>query len=142
MDGTSAARQRIIRASRLAREHMERIRSKSGIGFEEFHRELSGFILSKYMLWDEDCSGMSFDDIARLSLARSMKISKELVEEFDLAKSCDGISSLIAKKVLLLRAIERELELQLPAGETARAETIEDISRLAYAAFSEKNNKD
>ena len=52
--------------------------------------------------------------------------------EFDTAKSCDGATSAMAKKVLLFMTIERELGLQLPALETARVKTLEDIAQLVY----------
>ena len=38
----------------------------------------------------------------------------------------------MAKKVLLFMTMERELGLQLPALETARVKTLEDISQMVY----------
>ena len=60
------------------------------------------------------------------------RISPELVKEFDLAKSCDGASSAMAKKVLLFMAVQRELGIELPARESARIKTLDDLSGLAW----------
>ena len=74
----------------------------------------------------------SFDALVEESLSHSMKIDPSLVAEFDTAKSCDGATSAMAKKVLLFMTLERELGLQLPALETARVKTLEDISQMVF----------
>ncbi len=60
------------------------------------------------------------------------------MEEFDLAKSCDGVSSLMAKKVLLFMAIQRLLGISLPADKTAEADTLRDISDTVWCALNSR----
>ena len=97
------------------------------------HQELSQFILAKFLLEEEETNENElFDDIVEKSLSHSMKIDPSLVEEFDTAKSCSGVTSAMAKKVLLFMAIERELDIKLPALETARVKTLGDISQMVY----------
>lgn len=61
-----------------------------------------------------------------------MKVSKELVREFDLAKSCDGATSAMAKKVLLLLSIQRELDIQIPAEQAAKDITLTQLAELVW----------
>ena len=125
----------IISARENAAIHMGRIKSAPCLTFELLHKELSGFIKSKFMLAEEDCTTDNFDELTNISMSKSMKISKELVAQFDLAKSCDGVSSVMAKKVLLFMAIQRELNITLPADETANVITLHDISKMVYTAI-------
>ena len=74
----------------------------------------------------------NFSALTELSLSNSMKISPELVKEFDLAKSCDGASSAMVKKVLLFMAIQRELGIELPAMASARITTVRALAELAW----------
>lgn len=59
-------------------------------------------------------------------------MSKELVREFDLAKSCDGATSAMAKKVLLLLSIQRELDIQIPAEQAAKDITLTQLAELVW----------
>ena len=80
----------------------------------------------------------NFTELTQISMSKSMKVSKELVEEFDLAKSCDGVSSLMAKKVLLFMAIQRLLGISLPADKIAEADTLRDISDAVWCALNSR----
>lgn len=66
-----------------------------------------------------------------------MKVSKELVEEFDTAQSCDGATSAMAKKVILFMNIERELNIQIPAEQSAKNITLEQLIALIWGAMAE-----
>lgn len=122
----------ILSSKKAAAEDMAAIHSQSPLTKSFFSEKLRGFVLHKFMLKEEDLASDDFNSITELSLSKSMKISPELVKEFDLAKSCDGVSSAMAKKVLLFMAIQRELGIQLPAMASARITTIHDLAELAW----------
>ena len=111
---------------------MAEIKSAVPLTKELFARKMRDFVLHKYMLSPQMNLPENFSALTELSLSRSMKISPELVKEFDLAKSCDGASSAMAKKVLLFMAIQRELSIELPAMASARIKTIGELSDLAW----------
>jgi len=111
---------------------MAAIHAQVTLTHEFFQKKLRDFVLHKYLLKEEDLTSDDFSEITELSLSRSMKISPELVKEFDLAKSCDGVSSAMAKKVLLFMAIQRELGIELPPRETARLKTLDELADLAW----------
>ncbi|MBR3244151.1 MAG: hypothetical protein IKG70_05150 [Lachnospiraceae bacterium] len=133
MKDRSAIRNLLLRSRLEAEQHMENIRSADPLTYETLHEELYRFVLIKYLLSDEDRpDNDSFSDLAELSLSKSMKVSPALVEEFDAAASCDGATSVMAKKVLLFMAIQRELNIELPAAESARIKTMHDLSRMVW----------
>lgn len=123
----------ILNSRRIAADDMAAIRSQSPLMKTFFSEKLRDFVLHKYMLVDVPDLPEDFSALTELSLARSLQISPELVKEFDLAKSCDGASSAMAKKVLLFMAIQRELGIELPARESARITSLQDLAELAWA---------
>ena len=132
MPDTDSIKELILSSKRVAAEDMAAIQAQQPLTKAFFARKLRDFVLHKYMLSPEMELPENFSALTELSLSRSMKISPELVKEFDLAKSCDGASSAMAKKVLLFMAIQRELGIQLPAMASARITTIHDLAELAW----------
>lgn len=112
---------------------MAEIKAAMPLEKEFFRGKLRSFVLHRYMLSDESGLPDDFDALTELSLSQSMKISPELVKEFDLAKSCDGATSAMAKKVLLFMTIQRELGIELPAMETARLKSLLQLADLAWS---------
>lgn len=136
MPDTNSIKELILSSKRVAAADMAEIKSRAPLSKDLFTRKLRDFVLHKYMLSPEAELPEDFSALTELSLAQSMKISPELVKEFDLAKSCDGASSAMAKKVLLFMAIQRELGIELPAMETARIKTLRELAELAWTEMS------
>ena len=133
MPERSDIKELILGSKKKASADMADIRAQDPLTFSFFSGKLRDFVLHKYLLSPDDPSlPEDFSALTDLSLASSMKISPELVKEFDLAKSCDGASSAMAKKVLLFMAVQRELGIELPAMETARISTLSDLSKLTW----------
>ena len=132
MADADSIKELILTSKRVAAEDMAAIRSQQVLKKAFFSRKLRDFVLHKYMLSPEMELPENFSALTELSLSRSMKISPELVKEFDLAKSCDGASSAMAKKVLLFLAIQRELGILLPAMASAQITTIQALADLAW----------
>ena len=133
MTEAEQVRRLLLNQKKAAAEQMKLIRGAKPLTYEFFHDCLRRYILEKYLLTDEDVpAGENFDEIVEISLSKSMKVSKSLVEQFDTAQSCDGATSAMAKKVLLFMAIQRDLGIELPATESARIKTMSDLTRLTF----------
>ncbi len=115
MSSDERIKELILTSKKVAAADMAEIKSAIPLKKEFFARKLRDFVLHRYMLSPEDELPEDFGELTELSLAQSMRISPELVREFDLAKSCDGATSAMAKKVLLFMTIQRELGIELPA---------------------------
>lgn len=123
----------ILSSKKVSAADMAEIKSAAPLTREHFARKLRDFVLHRYLLSPEDETlPEDFNTLTELSLSQSMKISPELVKEFDLAKSCDGATSAMAKKVLLFMTIQRELGIELPAAETARLKSLPQLADLAW----------
>ena len=88
------------------------------------------------MLREEEHPSATFQALAELSIAQSAKIAPELVKELDTTKDCMGSTSVMAKKVLLLRGIEKALDITLPAMPAARISGLDDLGDLVWEALT------
>ena len=122
----------ILGSRRFAEEDMAAIKAQMPLTKEFFSCKIRDYVLHKYLLFTEMELPEDFTALTELSLSRSMKISQELVKQFDLAASCDGATSAMAKKVLLFMAIQKELSIQLPAMASARITTLQSLADLAW----------
>lgn len=124
----------LIQAARKAAAlQISQLKSEKALDYPMVDRYLRAYILSKYLLSEQELpEGEVFSDIVQASLAKSMKISGELVEQFDRAQSCDGTTSAMAKKILLILALQRELEILLDETACAKITTLSDFTRLVF----------
>lgn len=126
-------RELLLRSRTDADSHIDKIRAADPLTYDTLHEELYDYVLAKFLLEPSDKpEDDNFNALAELSLAKSQKVSPELVEEFDTAQSCDGATSSMAKKVLLYMAIQKALNIELPAAESARVKTMQDLSRMVW----------
>ena len=128
----------LLESRQGAARHIEAIRSAPEQTPELVRAHVRGYIQCKFHLTEEDCVTENFKALAELSMSKSMLLSPELVKEFDLAKSCDGVSSTMAKMVLLFMALQRDLDILFEPMETARAETLADIGDLVWKELKKK----
>ena len=131
-DKEKEALQQILTAKKRSGLCVDNIKNCKDLTREFIREQISGFVLIRYFLEDEDVSGLSFDEIAARSVAKSADVAKELVRELDTSVDCMGASSLTVKKAMLFRQIEKLLDITLPAMQTAWVETLDDIGDLVY----------
>lgn len=132
MSTAEEVKELILSSKRAAAADMAQIKGAAPLEKEFFAEKLRDFVLHRYMLPPEQELPEDFNELTELSLSQSMKVSPELVREFDLAKSCDGATSAMAKKVLLFMTVQRELGIELPAMETARIKSLRQLADLAW----------
>ena len=128
----------VLRNSRLrSKEQIDRLYAEEKIPFALLNECMTEYILAKFMLERDECEGVDFQKLSELSLSKTMRISPELVKEFDTARSCAGATSAIAKKTLLYMAIQKALKIELAAEKTPKVHTFEEFSGLVRDAMKE-----
>lgn len=121
-----------------AARHAANVRDDPAPSREFTVREVAAYVRAKFHLDESDCEGRTFDEIVSLSLSKSMKVSPELVKKFDLARSCDGVSSERAKKSLLFVALQKDFDIKLDPLEAVYAETLDEVGMLVWKALEAK----
>jgi hypothetical protein len=110
------------------------IKRESFPTLEFVYTHLKKYILSKYLL-PPDCEADDIKELASLSLARTMKLDKDMIRNLDQATPCDHATSESTKKVLLLYAVQTDLELKPAAEQIAKVTTVWELAAYVHAAL-------
>ena len=100
-------------------EYMKKMQSLSYPTWETLHEDLDGFILSKYILLGDVTDVYNLTELAELSVAKTIRMPKEESRQLDGAHSCEGTTSAMNKKVLLLMALQKGLGIKFLPDTTA-----------------------
>lgn len=136
MEKDSQIREKLLLSKQLANEQIEALYAAEGISFQDLNERITVYIQAKFMLDPKECEGVDFQKLSELSLSKTMKISPELVKEFDTARSCAGATSALAKKTLLYLSIQKALKIELAAEKTPKVRTFEEFSALVWEGMA------
>ena len=121
-----------------AQHQIDYIKAHRHMEEDELHTYIYDYVLYKYNLFGEVADVYVLDDLAELSVAKAIKLSKEQGIAYDNKASCDGATSAMNKKVLLLMAIQKELNIKFPLDEVVQ---IKDTKKLTSVVYRQLNGK-
>ena len=121
-----------------AQHQIDYIKAHRHMEEDELHTYIYDYVLYKYNLFGEVSDVYVLDDLAELSVAKAIKLSKEQAIAYDNKASCDGATSAMNKKVLLLMAIQTELNIKFPLDEVVQ---IKDTKKLTSVVYRQLNGK-
>ena len=121
-----------------AQHQIDYIKAHRHMEEDELHTYIYDYVLYKYNLVGEVADVYVLDDLAELSVAKAIKLSKEQAIAYDNKASCDGATSAMNKKVLLLMAIQKELNIKFPLDEVVQ---IKDTTKLTSVVYRQLNGK-
>ena len=121
-----------------AQHQIDYIKAHRHMEEDELHTYIYDYVLYKYNLFGEVADVYVLDDLAELSVAKAIKLSKEQAIDYDNKASCDGATSAMNKKVLLLMAIQKELNIKFPLDEVVQ---IKDTKKLTSVVYRQLNGK-
>lgn len=121
-----------------AQHQIDYIKEHPHMGEDELHTYIYDYVLYKYNLFGEVSDVYVLDDLAELSVAKAIKLSKEQAIAYDNKASCDGATSAMNKKVLLLMAIQKELNIKFPLDEVVQ---IKDTKKLTSVVYRQLNGE-
>ena len=135
-----AVKELLRRNRAAAAEELTALRGGADMALPELEAHLRRFILYKFQLDPAETDSDSIAEIAELSLAKTAGIARELAEQVDNAKSCDGATSAIVKKALLLTAIQNGLGITLDKKRAVRCQTVSGLAALVHEALRAAKN--
>ena len=121
-----------------AQHQIDYIKAHRHMEEDELHTYIYDYVLYKYNLFGEVSDVYALDDLAELSVAKAIKLSKEQAIAYDNKASCDGATSAMNKKVLLLMAIQKELNIKFPLNEVVQ---IKDTKKLTSVVYRQLNGE-
>ncbi|MCR5666211.1 MAG: hypothetical protein K6G01_05225 [Eubacterium sp.] len=135
----NARRQLVMNILNKAREatlkEAEAIKANPNPTRDFLEEHIRSYVLSKYLL-SPDTREDDIKALASLSLARTMKLDVKLIHELDTATPCDHATSESTKKVLLLYAVQKDLELPPNPEKLSNVTTVTELVDYVYEVFS------
>ena len=114
--------------SARADECLKPVKERSFKDREELYACLKGYVCCKYMLEPGETEADDFEELGQESISRVAKIPKGDVANKDISMSCAGISSVQTKKILLLIALKRTLDINIPPEASVKINSITDLT--------------
>lgn len=91
------------------------------------------YVRDKFLLSPEDGEAEALMDLADLSLRKILRLKKEGKLLGDISRGCSGASSLITKKVLLMKAVQEDFKITLTPAQSAAIQTLEQLTAAILA---------
>lgn len=105
------------------------------LSFAFLHTHLRSYILYRLHFDPATETDEDFNNLLKRSLEEAMKLHPDLLAEERAARSCDGASTLAAKKALLLQSIQQKFDIRLDAFKAVEGKTLRDISGVVRDAM-------
>lgn len=90
-------------------------------------------VLSKYYLTHNDTISDHFNALGEISIAKTLGKAVEDIRGIDLEAKCNGTSSVMTKKILLVIFIQRELSISIESELVPDLETISELASLVHS---------
>ena len=131
----------LLESQRGAKNEAAAVKNCKELSREILEEHMRRYIYFKYMIMGEKIDTDNMDELANLSLSKSLKIDRSLLEGIDSPSACGGASSVIMKKVLLYLALQRDFGFEFNPTDTANAITVHDLAVFAWEAINCCGNK-
>lgn len=96
--------------------------------FDQVYPLVKGYILDRFLLTEEMCTSEKLLDLADLSLRRMLELKRMGIDPGQISRSCSGASSVIAKKVLLMKAVQQVFHISMTPTEFAGISTVSELT--------------
>ena len=135
---------RLLRYREMGNKLLQKMKMTRYDSAEALHKDLYDLVLCKYLLYgDELQQTYLLDDLAQKSVEKTVQLTGEDAFKADSKVSCEGTTSAMNKKVLLLMALQRELDIRFRLSNTAELTDTKKLAKEVYCLLAEKeaNNK-
>lgn len=127
---------------RKGKEYEEKLSAGNFADWQSLHEVLYPYILCKYSLYGSCEDIYDLNQLAELSVARTIRLSGEDAFRADSKASCEGTTSAMNKKILLLLAIQRLMGVKFPREITAELTDTHKIARAVFVLMQKKQAGD
>lgn len=129
-------RDEIRMAEERARAEMDLILGENDATYEFFREHLRRFVMAKYSLDSSDCEETdNLERLSEISLSKALKVSRDLIADYEAGQNCEGATSATVKRSLLIVKIQRELSIKFSLQDLMEITTLDDVIRLAWLRY-------
>ena len=133
------SRESILRKEAEAETEIALILGEAALTYPFFLEHLRAFVMKKFALSVSDLEETdNLDDVAQISVSKALKVSKDLVADYEAGENCEGATSSDVKRTLLLVKIQKSFDVRLSLQELMAIETIEDAAKTLWPHLDSK----
>ena len=125
---------RIARSNETITRYAPAYRALERRDFDSVYPLVFGYIRDRFLLTRDMCRSEDIMDLADASLRQLLELRRRGIDAGEIARSCSGASSVIAKKVLLMKAVQDVFSVSMTPQEFAGIDTVSDLARFLCAS--------
>lgn len=101
--------------------------------FDAVYPLVMGYIRDRFGLTREMCGSDKLLDLADVSLRHMLTLKRMGIDPGEISRSCSGASSVITKKVLLMKAVQEIFDVTMTPEEFANITTVTELTHFICA---------
>ncbi len=98
--------------------------------FDTVYPLVMGYIRDRFGLTREMCSSDKLLDLADISLRHMLELKRMGIDPGEISRSCAGASSVITKKILLMKAVQKIFDVTMTPEEFANITTVTELTHF------------
>ena len=102
--------------------------------FDHVYPLVLGYIRDRFLLTPAMCVSDKLLDLADVSLRYMLELKRMSIDPGQISRSCSGASSVISKKVLLMKAVQDVFQVSMTPAEFADITTVTALTRFICRA--------
>ena len=119
-------------------QYESRYLSLSQRDYDHVYPLVQGYILDRFLLTKEMCTSEKLLDLADISLRHMLALKRMGIDPGQISRSCSGASSVISKKVLLMKAVQEVFHVSMTPAEFAEISTVSELA--AFICHHQQEN--
>lgn len=128
MEKREAILARLHAAAQRLPQYESRYQSLGQRDYDHIYPLVRGYILDRFLLTEEMCPGEKLLDLADVSLRYMLALKRMGIDPGQISRSCSGASSVISKKVLLMKAVQEVFHVSMTPAEFAEISTVSELA--------------
>ena len=133
MEKREAILARLHAAAQRLPQYESRYQSLGQRDYDHIYPLVRGYILDRFLLTEEMCPGEKLLDLADVSLRYMLALKRMGIDPGQISRSCSGASSVISKKVLLMKAVQEDFGVTMSPEQSAALATVTQLTDYILA---------
>ena len=123
---------RLHAAAQRLPQYESRYLSLNQRDYDHVYPLVQGYILDRFLLTKEMCTSEKLLDLADVSLRYMLALKRMGIDPGQISRSCSGASSVISKKVLLMKAVQEVFHVSMTPAEFAEISTVSELAAFIW----------
>lgn len=124
---------RLTEASHRMSRYAPAYRALPRRDFQTVYPLVQGYIRDRFLLTEEMCTSDKLLDLADISLRYMLELKRQGIDPGQISRSCSGASSVVSKKILLIKAMQDVFDFSITPQDFAEITTVTQLTEYICA---------